>query len=418
MEVELIKEFDEFLEPHRYKVAYGGRGSGKSWAVAILLVLRAYQEPTRVLCCREMQKSITDSVLQLLADQIDRLGLTSFFEVQKTQILGKNGSRFIFEGLRSNITKIKSMEGIDIVWAEEAESITTTSWQVLIPTIRKPKSEIWVTFNPWDELDETYQRFVMSPPPDTYKVKVNYHQNPWFPDELLKEAMYMKEQDLELYKHIWEGECLANKEGAYYAQQIKQLDEQGHITSVNIEPSIPVNTYWDLGVSDSTAIWFVQSFGNEIRIVDYYENHSEGLNHYINHLHDWRDKHHCSFGNHFAPHDIRVRELTTGKSRLEVARKMGINFKVTPQMPVQDGIQAARNILPKCWFDIERCKMGLRALRNYRRDYDEVKNVFKKQPLHDWTSHGSDAFRYFAVSHREHKANGSMPIQAQSFDVF
>lgn len=418
LNVELIPELHPFLEKHRYKVAYGGRGSGKSWGIAILLVLMAYQKPTRVLCCREIQKSITDSVLQLLADQIERLGLQDAFEVQKNQILGTNGSRFIFEGLRSNVTKIKSLEGIDIVWCEEAESISKTSWQTLIPTIRKPGSEIWVSFNPYDELDETYQRFVVAPPPETYSVCINYHQNPWLPEELRKEAEYMKSQDEGLYKHIWLGECLSNKEGAYYAQQLKQLDEQGHVTSVNIESQIPVNTYWDLGVSDSTAIWFVQVFNNEIRVIDYYENHSEGLNHYINYLQDWRTKHQCSFGQHYAPHDIRVRELTTGKSRLEVARKMGINFLVVPQMPIQDGIQAARNILPRCWFDLDRCKLGLRALRNYRREWDEVKNVFKKQPLHDWTSHGADAFRYFAVSHKENRQTSARPIQAQSWDVF
>lgn len=418
LDVKLIEELHPFLDDYRYKVAYGGRGSGKSWGIATLLVLRAYKEPTRVLCCREIQKSITDSVLQLLADQIERLGLQEAFEIQKNQILGANGSRFIFEGLRSNITKIKSMEGIDIVWAEEAESISKTSWQTLIPTIRKPGSEIWVSFNPYDELDETYQRFVVAPPPETYSVLINYHQNPWFPPELQKEADYMKQQDEGLYRHIWLGECLSNKEGAYYAQQLKQLDEQGHVTSVNIEANLPVNTYWDLGVSDSTAIWFVQVFNNEIRIVDYYENHSEGLNHYINYLQDWRTKHQCSFGQHYAPHDIRVRELTTGKSRLEVARKMGINFQVVPQMPIQDGIQAARNILPRCWFDLDRCKLGLRALRNYRREWDEVKNVFKKQPLHDWTSHGADAFRYFAVSHKDKRANSGQPIQATSWDVF
>ena len=418
LNVPLTPEFDEFLEPHRYKVAYGGRGSGKSWTIARLLVLRAYQKKTRILCCREIQKSIVDSVLQLLADQIELLGLSSFFEIQKTQIIGSNGSRFIFEGLRSNITKIKSMEGIDIVWAEEAESITVSSWQTLIPTIRAPGSEIWISFNPYDELDETYQRFVVSPPPDTYAVKVNYTQNPWFPEELRKEAEYMQSQDAELYKHIWLGECLSNKEGAYYSQQIKSLDEQGHITSVNIESNLPVNTYWDLGVSDSTAIWLVQNYQNEIRVVDYYENHSEGLNHYINWLHDWREKNHCSFGQHYAPHDIRVREMTTGKSRLEVARKMGINFQVVPQMPLQDGIQAARNILPRCWFDLDRCKMGLRALRNYRREWDEVKNVFKKQPLHDWSSHGADAFRYLAVSHRDKTKTTGQPIQAATWDVF
>lgn len=416
MNLTITEEFEPFLEPHRYKVAYGGRGSGKSWSIAQLLVLKAYQSPTRILCCREIQKSIQDSVLQLLSDTIERLGLQSFFEVQKTQIIGKNGSRFILEGLRSNITKIKSMEGIDIVWAEEAENITRSSWDTLIPTIRKEGSEIWISFNPYDELDETWQRFIVASPPGTYKVKVNYHQNPWFPEELRKEAEHLEKVDNNLYKHIWLGECMANKEGAYWASQINNLEEMGRITSVPIETTLPVHTAWDLGVSDSTSIWFYQVVSGEVRIVDYYEMHGEGLNHYIQYLQDWRTKHQSTFGDHWAPHDIKVRELTTGKSRLEIARKMGIHFKVVPMIPLQDGIQAVRNFLSKCWFDRERCLHGLRMLRNYRREFDEVHNVFKKQPLHDFTSHGADAFRYLAVSYREQKATMRGPIQSGSFD--
>ena len=162
--VQITDKFLPFLEPYRYKVAYGGRGSSKSWSIATLLVIRAIQAPTRILCAREIQKSILDSCLQLLSDAIYRLGVESEFDIQATQILGKNGSRFIFEGLRSNISKIKSMEGIDIVWCEEADQVTATSWNTLIPTIRKPGSEIWVSFNPADEMDDTYQRFVQNPP--------------------------------------------------------------------------------------------------------------------------------------------------------------------------------------------------------------------------------------------------------------
>jgi len=185
--IQITEEFEPFLEPRRYKVAYGGRGSGKSWSVAQLLIMRAYKEKTRVLCAREIQKSINDSVLQLLADTIERMGLSPFFEVQTTQILGRNGSRFIFAGLKSNVTKIKSMEGIQVVFLEEAEKISTKSWQTLIPTIRAPKSEIWTIFNPSDELDPTYQMFVLNPPPDSYVVKVNWSDNPWFPEVLNKE---------------------------------------------------------------------------------------------------------------------------------------------------------------------------------------------------------------------------------------
>ena len=412
LKIQITPEFEPFMENIRYKVAYGGRGSGKSWAIAQLLVMEAYTTKTRILCAREIQKSINDSVIQLLSDTIDRMGLNAFFEVQKTQILARNGSRFIFEGLKANITKIKSMEGIDRVWVEEAEKVSQQSWQVLIPTIRKPGSEIWISFNPADELDPTYQQFVINPPPESYVVKVNWDANPWFPEELDKERKHLRKLDPELYAHIWEGECLANQKGAYYAKQLENARIDDRIRSIPIDPILPVHTFWDLGIADATAIWLTQRAGDEIRVVGYYENSGEGIQHYINWLHDFRDKYSVTFGDHYAPHDIRVRELTSGKTRQEQARKMGIIFKITPNIPVMDGIEAARRIIARCWFDEKRCGDGLRALSYYRCEYDEDKRVYKDRPLHDWSSHGADAFRYFAVAWKDRKPEGlNAPVQ-------
>jgi len=413
-QVKIPKQFTGFLQPARYKVAYGGRGSGKSWTIAQLLVIKSLEKPTRILCAREIQKSILDSCLQLLSDTIYRLGVESEFDIQATQILGKNGSRFIFEGLKSNISKVKSMEGIDIVWCEEADQMTATSWNTLIPTIRKPGSEIWVSFNPSDEMDDTYQRFVVNPPEESYVVKVNYSENPWFPQELEKERLHMKSLNETLYQHIWEGEPVANKEGSYWSKYINP----DQVTNVPVEPRFPVNTYWDLGVSDSTAIWFVQTVANEIRVLHSYENQGEGLAHYINYIHDWRDKHQAIMGQHYAPHDIAVRELGSGKSRLETARTMGISFQIAPNVGVDDGIQAARAIMPRCWFDKTNCVDGLRALRSYRKEYDDQKGVFKTKPLHNWASHYADAFRYFALSHRDSNTNWAAPVQADNWSVF
>lgn len=415
LSLDIIPKFEPFLEPMRYKVAYGGRGSSKSWTVAMLLVIKAYQKPTRILCAREIQKSIQDSCLMLLADTIDRLGLNEFFDVQATQIQAKNGSRFIFEGLKSNISKIKSMEGIDIVWCEEADQVTATSWNTLIPTIRKPGSEIWVTFNPADEMDDTYQRFVANPPENCYSVKVNYCDNPWFPEELEKERLHLKSINETLYLHVWEGEPIANREGAYWVKYINQ--EQ--VLPFPVEPGVPVNTYWDLGVSDSTAIWFVQTVGREIRILHSYENHGEGLSHYINYVHDWRNKHQAVMGMHYAPHDIAVRELGTGKSRLETARSLGMAFQVAPNVTIEDGIHAVRQIMPRCWFNKPGTIDGLRALRSYRKEFDEAKGVFKKKPLHDWSSHFADAFRYFGLCYRDMNAQWSAPVTVSNdWNVF
>jgi phage terminase large subunit len=325
------------------------------------------------------------------------MGLSSFFEVQKTQILGTNGSRFIFEGLRSNVTKIKSMEGIDVVWVEEAESVTFTSWETLIPTIRKPGSEIWVTFNPRDEMDDTYQRFVIDPPKDCLSVLVNHSDNPWFPDELQSEMDYLKAKDINLYRWIWEGQPIANHDGAYWQKHILQKQ----IKEFPIEPSLPVHTFWDLGISDDMTIWFMQESRGELRFINSYSNYGEGLDHYVNYLHELRDKNKFVYGDHWAPHDISVRELTTGKSRLETAKSMGIAFKTVPSIPLEDGINAVRMILPRCWFNESKTKDGIKALKGYRREFDEVRGSFKPRPLHNWASHYADAFRYFAVSYRD-----------------
>lgn len=397
LDLEITRPFAEFLNPHRYKVAWGGRGSGKSWAIAQLLIIEAYRKPVRVLCAREIQRSVSDSVLQLLADTIDRLGLTAFFDIQKTQILGKNGSRFIFEGLRANVNKIKSMEGIDRVWVEEAEAVTKASWETLIPTIRSEGSEIWVTFNPARQFDDTYQRFVVSPPPDSYVTKVNWSDNPWFPQALEKERQHLQTTDPDLYEHVWEGECITSTQGAYYAEQIRAAKAENRITSVPWESQLPVQTWWDLGVSDSTAIWFTQAVGKEIRFIDYEEHSGEGLAFYAKLL---QSKPYV-YDEHWGPHDIRVRELGTGRSRLEQAAEMGLHFNVVKNIPIQDGIQAARSLLNKCWFDQDKCRLGLDAISSYRKEWDEINRVYKTRPLHDFSSHGADALRYWAVGWQE-----------------
>jgi phage terminase large subunit len=246
-------------------------------------------------------------------------------------------------------------------------------------------------------MDDTYQRFVVNPPPEAYVKKVNYNQNPWFPEELEKERLYLKNKNEDLYNHVWEGEVLSNRDGAYFAKFIPN----DQIIDFKVEPNIPVDTYWDLGVSDSTCIWLVQQIGMEIRVVDCYENQGEGLQFYINWLHDWRAKHQSVFGEHYAPHDIQVRELGTGKSRLETARKLGIHFRVVRKLTIEDGIHAARAILPKCYFEKTNTKDGLQALRRYRKEFDEKKGIYKPHPLHDWSSHYADAFRYFAIAFRD-----------------
>lgn len=203
--VTLPAKFQPLFKPYRYKTFHGGRGGAKSWAVAEALVIRAYGEPLRILCTREVQNTIRDSVHKLLVDTIERLGLGRWFHITDKSIRSHAGAEFIFKGFRGDLNGIKSMEGIDVAWVEEAQTVSSRSWEVLIPTIRKEGSEIWVTFNPNQEDDPTYRRFVVNPPPNSITVEVNYYDNPWFPDVLRDEMEYMKRVDFEAYEHIWLG---------------------------------------------------------------------------------------------------------------------------------------------------------------------------------------------------------------------
>lgn len=406
--VEVIDKLLPFLEPHRYKVAYGGRGSSKSWGIARMLIARAYAKREKILCCREFQGSIEESVIALLESQIHRLGLTSAFEIQRNKITClTSGSVFIFEGLHSNVTKIKSMEGVTLVWVEEAEKVLKTSWDVLIPTIRQPGSEIWISMNPDDDLDETWLRFVEDPPPDTYKVMINYHDNPWFPEVLRNEMEYLKQKDYDEYEHIWMGKPRAAIKGAYYAKEMQDVVQSGRLRNVPHDPSLPVVTTWDLGMADSTVIWFVQRAGSEVRVINMLEFTGTGLPEMIKKLRELP----YQYVQHIGPHDIKVRELGSGKSRLEVAQELGIRFVVAPRLPVQDGIQAVKSLLPMCYFDKEKTAHGVKALKRYRSEYNEERKVFSIKPLHDWTSHAADAFRYLAITPYNDYNDWGTPIE-------
>lgn len=204
--IRIPEAFEPMLYPARYKVYHGGRGSAKSWTFADLLVARAYQKPTRILCTREYQNSIEDSVYKLLSDTIERHEIPHFFHKTRSSIEGLNGSEILFEGLHRNTNSIRSLEGIDICWVEEARIVSEESWQVLIPTIRKDESEIWASFNAESEDDPVYRRFVANPPRGAIVRKVTFRDNPWFPKVLRAEMEHDMAADPDLYAHIWEGE--------------------------------------------------------------------------------------------------------------------------------------------------------------------------------------------------------------------
>lgn len=392
---EIPEAFEDLFRPCRYKVYYGGRGGAKSWAFARALLIKGYQQPLRILCTREFQKSIRESVHKLLANQVRSLGLQEFYTVEQRSIFGPNGTEFIFAGLRLNIEEIKSTEGIDICWVEEAETTSETSWEILIPTIRTDGSEIWASFNPRLKQDPTYQRFILNPPEDAIVRKVNWRENPWFPDTLREEKDRLQKADYEKYLHIYEGELRQFAEGAIYAQQMRLLRERGQICSVPIEPSCEVNTFWDLGKGDATAIWFHQRVGKEDRFIDYYENRLVDLDHYIRAV---KEKEY-NYGTHYLPHDVEHQILGLGnRTRKEMLEDGGIRpITVVPKVGhIEEGIEQVRAKLPSCWIDKDRCARGIECLQNYRYEYNETKDAYHLNPVHDWASDGADAFRQYA----------------------
>lgn len=196
-------------------------------------------------------------------------------------------------------------------------------------------------------------------------------------------------------------------QGAYYAVEMKKAKEENRVTSVPYDPAVSVITSFDLGIGDSTAIWFAQFVGQEIHLIDYYENSGVGLDHYAKVLHD-KGYH---YETHILPHDVKVKELGTGKSRLETLDNLGIrNIEIAPKLSVDDGVQASRSMLNKCWFDEKKCERGIEALLQYRREFDEKLKSWRGRPLHDWTSHGADSFRYLAVGYRPN-INWGEPIK-------
>jgi hypothetical protein len=229
-------------------------------------------------------------------------------------------------------------------------------------------------------------------------------------DEELEAARAMMTND----QYAQEFECSwnANVPGAIYGKELEAVQAEGRITNVPHDPSVRVDTWWDLGVGDSTAIWFTQTVGRAIHVIDYYEARGEGLPHYCKVL----SSKNYLYGDHNAPHDIEVRELGSGKSRREVAWDLGLNFRVVPKLPIEDGIHAAQMLIPRLWIDREKCKQGLECLRQYHRAYNERTRSFRASPVHDWSSHAADAFRYLAVGLRETSGRMAAPQRMAEMD--
>ena len=398
----------------RFRCCFGGRGSGKTKSFAIMSAVRGYMwgmqgREGQILCGRERLNSLSDSSLEEIKSAIRSYKfLEDFYEIGENYIRSKKGNIFYtFAGLRTNIDSIKSKAKILLCWIDEAEAVSETAWAKLIPTVREEASEIWVTWNPENKSAATHKRFRESEPEGLKIVEMNYLDNPFFPKVLEQARLDDLKDRPDSYGHIWDGEFLQHVDGSYYAAEFQKLRLEKKITHVPYDPALSVVTAWDLGMGDSTSIWFAQYVGAEIRIIDFYECSGVGLDHYVKMLQSKP----YTYGDHILPHDVRVRELGTGKSRLETLGMLGVRpITIAPNLLIDDGIQAVRSMLSRCWFDETLCDKGVDALAQYRRAYDDKNMVFKGTPIHDWTSHAADAFRYLAVGYKPPK-NWGEPIK-------
>lgn len=391
--------FKGMFDPWRFRVYFGGRGGGKSESVCRALLVIGLQKPIRVLCCREFQASIADSVHKLLSDIIRAHELDGFYTVTQNTIRGQNGTEFIFKGLRHNANEIKSMAGIDYCFVEEAEKVSHNSWELLIPTIRKEGSSITIVFNPKNAADPTYQRFVSANHNDALVKKVSWRDNPFFPDVLDKERKRLEQSDPEAFKHVWEGEFDTRRNGAVYARQLAKAREESRVCRVPYDPSCQVFTAWDLGFGDATAIWWLQFVGRELRWIEYYENAGEQLDHYVQIV---KGKG-FNYANHYLPHDGGHGNIR-GESVSRQLYSMGLpNIVLARETDITPGIELLRQTISYSVFDAEKCKDGIHALENYGYEWDEDRSVFKNKPRHDWTSHCADAARYAAIAAGQQK---------------
>jgi phage terminase large subunit len=394
-------------EKSRYRVLFGGRGAGKSHSVARALLCKGVIKPIRVLCAREFQTSIKDSVHKLLCDQVYNLNLQAHYEMTQTTIRGTNGTEFIFAGIKNNVSNLKSVEGIDICWVEEANNVTSLSWDILIPTIRKEDSEIWITFNPELPTDETYKRFVLNPPDNAVVQKVNWSDNPWFPEVLDLERQSLKNRDFEAYQNVWEGFTRSTIDGAVFAREMQRAEQDGRITNVPYDPVKPVIAVFDLGWADATAVWFVQFIGMETRLIRYYETTQTTMSEILGKMQTFG----YVYDTIYLPHDARNKTLASqGRSIEDIVRGAGFNVRVLERIPIADSINAARTIFNSCYFDKNNCSAGLDCLRHYRYDVDPDTKQFSKTPVHDNYSHGADAFRYIGMAVTEKKVVKRKPM--------
>lgn len=431
VEFTFAEVFLPLLKKSRYKVAWSGRGAGKSWFFATYALARGMVKPERILCAREIQKSIAASIHQLLKDRISQLGIDDFYHITETAITGKNGTLFSYIGLKEQTKEsMKSYEGYTILLADEAQAIKERSWNVALPTIRKAGSEIWIAMNPDMETNYTWQQFVVNSPPDSIVVGTSYKDNIWHSDESESLRLHhfntMKAED---YENIWEGKCRTTISGAIYSYEMGEVIKSGRYGLVPYDPRLKVHTVWDLGFSDATAIILAQVIRSECRIIGYLEGRYKTDDWWAATLNNMK----MNWGKDYLPHDAEHHDHKTRQTTRDILNRMGRRVATRGSVPGPNilsrdmGIQRARQLFPKVSFDnknagpIDDCPQSyngvprlIECLKQYRRNIPTTTDE-PADPVRDEYSHGADAFRYLAlcVDKMTNEDSGFMPLQSK-----
>jgi phage terminase large subunit len=391
-------------DPRRVNTLYGGRGSTKSWTVAQILSLNGYREPRRILCGREIQKSLDESVFRLLRQQQHRMGLGSFYQEHKGGIRGLNGTEFIFKGLRTeNIDSLKSIEDVDDCWLEEAHVLSHKSIRILVPSIRKPGSRFYVTLNPELDDDPAYERFVLNADPErSHAIKMNYNDNPWFKDtELEAERQYDNDHDRTpgkfMYAHVWDGTTLPAVEGAIFAGEVALFEQERRYRDIDIDPMGLVHGIMDLGWGVMTMV-LAQRFASTVQVVGYREWRNATYDQITAELRADKQLEGVRWGKIFMPHDASHRDPKTGRSHRAVMRDLGWTVASVPQLGVENYIEKGRRLFRTAY--INKGNGGddlMRCLKRFKYKV-AVDNEHKKTGVDkDDFSHGSEAWCYTAV---------------------
>lgn len=391
--VDLPLKIQEALLPAaRYKVLYGGRDGAKSWSVARYLIARAIAKTERILCTREIQKSISESVYAVIVDQISLLGLTDDFDTTNHRIIYKpNGSEFYFHGLSGQTaTSIKSFEGSTICWIEEAQTITKRSLRILTPTIRADGSEIIITFNPDMDTDEVYDRFVTKTPSNAIVAKVNWDDNPWSSRALDQERADMLRDDPDEYHHVYGGNCRPAVEGSIYFKEVAALKNSGRLCNVPYDPMLKVHVIADLGFNDFMSLLLVQRLASEIRIIRYIEDRLRYIPSYSQELCDLK----LNYGKLYLPHDGKAKHLT-GASAKEQFEALDWDVEIVPDIGIEQGIRKTRELFPRFYVDKTNAGDLVSRWGRYRRRVNSEGQG--STPIHDDASHGNDGTRYLSI---------------------